>query len=345
MRKYRVAIAGCGPRGKDHAKAFLANAERFDLVAVSDPLPDRQAEIKPLLPKSVRCYGQTEKMLAEERPEVFCFATQPNVRLELVEMGIRYGAKAIAFEKPMANNLAEAKRIRDVCAEAKVLQIQSHQHKYGEHWRKVKELVDSGEIGTVHTIHATAKGWYLHYATHLLDYTMWLNGGHRGVWVTGHAHGRGKLMDNHPSPDYVQGLIGFENGVRGILECGTLAPHLPGDNSFWMDAGAIVYGSEGYAQVVTGSGWQAVTRSSRGLITGKGSFNPDHDQPLYIRDLADWLDDSRRVHPCNGEISYHGFELTVGILQSALERRKITVPVEAASEPIMDRMRRELPES
>jgi len=41
MSKHRVAIAGCGPRGRHHAEAFLANSDRFGLVAVCDLNGDR----------------------------------------------------------------------------------------------------------------------------------------------------------------------------------------------------------------------------------------------------------------------------------------------------------------
>jgi len=243
----------------------------------------------------------------------------------------------------MATSLVEARRIRDVSREAGVKTIVSHQHKYGSHWRKVKGLIDSGEIGEIHTIHATAKGWLLQYGTHLIDYVMFLNGGHRGLWVVGHVHGKEKLSDSHPSPDYAMGQIEFENGVRGIVECGTLAPDQPGENTFWMNAGVTVFGSEGYAQVMVGSGWRAVTKSSSGLVWGSGGFDVAKDQPLYIRDLADWLDDPTEMHPCNGEITYHGFELVMGICLSSLEKRSIRVPVRA-DEPILERLRRELPD-
>lgn len=340
MRKYRVALVGCGPRGRNHAEAFLQNSDRFDLVALCDKDSERLQSLSSVL-NIPETYTDAEGMLSSERPEVFCFATLPQVRLELIELGIKHGVKAIAYEKPMATSLAEAQRIRDLCREAGVKTIVSHQHKYGSHWRKVKELIDRGEIGKIHTIHATAKGWLLQYGTHLVDYMMFLNGGHRGSWVVGHVHGKERLSDSHPSPDYAMGQIEFENGVRGIVECGTLAPDQPGENTFWMNAGATVYGSDGYAQVIVGSGWRAVTKSSSGLVWGSGGFDVAKDQPPYIRDLADWLDDPTKIHPCDGEITYHGFELVMGICLSGLERRKVTVPVES-TEPIVERLRREL---
>jgi len=47
------------------------------------------------------------------------------------------------------------------------------------------------------------------------------------------------------------------------------------------------------------------------------------------------------VHPCNGEVSLHGFELMVGMVQSALDNVKVELPVET-EEPILERMRARL---
>jgi len=338
MKKYSVAVLGGGPRGLDHAKAFLKNSDRFELVAFCDKDEERLGQISSLC-DSAATYTDADKMLSEVTPDVFCFATLPDVRFALVELGVKYGVKAIAYEKPMATSLEEAYRIHQICEEAGVKTIVSHQHKYGDHWRKVKEIANSGDIGEVHTIHATAKGWLLQYATHLLDYMMFLNNGHRAKWVVGHVHGKDKLTDTHPSPDYAIGQFEFENGVRGIVECGTLAPDQPGDNPFWWDAGATVYGSEGYAQVIVGNGWRASTKSSSGLITGPGRFCEAHDQPPYISDLADWLDDPAKVHPCNGQTSYHGFQIAMGICLSSLEQRQVPLPVEVPETPVMDRLK------
>ena len=43
--------------------------------------------------------------------------------------------------------------------------------------------------------------------------------------------------------------------------------------------------------------------------------------------MALWLDDPARVHPCNGESAFKGFEILMAICRSAIERRKITLPL------------------
>ena len=107
------------------------------------------------------------------------------------------------------------------------------------------------------------------------------------------AAGRGKLSDAHPSPDYIAGFIQFANGVRGVLECGAGAPDVPEVDYWWRKCRIGAQGSDGFAEVMTGGGWRAVT--SRGAMSGGGSMDYDLDMPPYIQEMADWLDDPARV--------------------------------------------------
>jgi predicted dehydrogenase len=351
MRRYRACLVGCGPRGAFHTEGFIGNPDRFDLTAVCDLNEER---LKAFAARFgiAKAYRDAEEMLSAERPEVFCFATLPDVRLSLVDLGVRHGVKAIAFEKPMAQDLSEARAILDIANRHDVRLIISHQQKYGPHWAKVKAIVDGGDIGTIEKIHATARSWLSQLGTHLIDYMIWFNGGERIDWVDGLSHGTAMLSDSHPSPDVTFGQLKFRNGVRGIIECGALAPHnIPGDapfrsQGFWFDNSVTIYGTHGYARVVTGGGWRAFTRYSGGeVLSGDGTFNPSYEQPLYLRDLADWLDDPKRVHPCNGDVTYHGFEASMALYVSALERRKVDLPLNVLPEgSLIERLRAELPD-
>ena len=351
MEKYRTVIVGCGHRGGYHAQGFAANSDRFDVVACCDvDTPRAEAFAKQYSIKKV--YSDADKMLATERPDVFCFATMPEMRFPLIELGIKHRVKAIAFEKPMAVELAEAKEIFDRCAAAGIKLVVSHQQKYGKHWRAAKQIVDSGEIGEVTKIHATARAWLSQLGTHIMDYMLWFNNRSKVKWVVGQAIGTGMLSDSHPSADYVIGSMEFENGVRGVYECGAHAPHFNGDHrlrerGFWIDSAVTVHGTLGYARVVTGNGWQAVTKSSGGkVLSGEGDFNPAYEQPLYIKDFADWLDGKITVHPCDGEISYHGFQAVMALYISSLDHHRVDLPLETIpADSLIERLKKELPAS
>ena len=65
--------------------------------------------------------------------------------------------------------------------------VVSHQHRYGVHYRKVKEIIDSGVLGRVHTVYGSATGWMTHMLSHLIEYTRWYNGEAEAAWPMAHC--------------------------------------------------------------------------------------------------------------------------------------------------------------
>lgn len=339
LKTYTVAIAGCGKRGKVHAELFH-NSPRFQVVALSDIDAERMNAAAEIC-GSPALFADAGEMLAATKPDVFCFCTPPAVRLPLIKLGVENGVKLIAYEKPMATNMTEAIEIRDLLRSSGVKSVQSHQRKYNLQFEKVKEIIDSGALGRVHTVYAHATGWMMHMATHLADYLRFFNNEAEAEWVIGQAHGREKFTDNHPSPDYLGGFIQFANGVRGILETGSLAPDVPEVEYWWRKVRVGAQGTEGFAECFVGGGYRAVTASRGYEHSDEGTWDADHEQLPYIEDIALWLDGTK-VHPCDGEGGFKDVEIMCGLMRSATLRRQITFPL-GPGEPELEALEKALP--
>ncbi len=340
---YTVAVAGMGKRGTHHAEAVAKNP-RFKLVGFCDI---DQTRVDSAKQKFGVDYGSLDgaQMLKDTKPDVFIFCTLPNLRLPLIQAGVDSGAKLIAYEKPIATSMNEAIDMYKLMRDAKVKSVVSHQHRYGQHYSKVKEIIASGAIGRVHTVYGHALGWMMHMMTHLIEYASWYNDYSDPQWVVGQADGIEKFADNHPSPDYISILVQYANGVRGVFETGAGAPDVPEVSSWWRKCRVGAQGSEGFAEVLTGGGgegggWRAVTKD--GLISGPGSMDYEHDMGPYVQEIADWLDDDKKVHPCNGETAYKGFEVMMGGMRSVVQRGKVTLPLGRSDEPELDALKKVL---
>jgi len=338
-RKYTVVVVGMGKRGMHHATTFHAS-DRFEVVGICDI--DR-ARLEAAAPKLGNPEMSTDAAaLAQSlKPDVFCFCTLPTLRLPMIKIGVASGAQLIAFEKPIALSSAEAMEIKKVLDESGVKAVVSHQHRYGAHYQKVREIIASGALGRVHTVYGTATGWMMHMLSHLIDYMRWYNGGAEAEWVMAQASGRGKLADVHASPDYIAGFIHFSNGVHGVVECGAGAPDVPEVDYWWRKARIGAQGTDGFAEVLTGGGWRAVTRT--GSFSGPGSMNYDLDMPPYIQDIARWLDDDSQVHPCNFESAYKGHEIMMALCRSVIEGGQVSLPL-ACGEDELKALREKLPD-
>ena len=326
--KYKVVVVGMGKRGMHHATHFQANP-RFEVVGLCDI--DRKRVDDAAAKLGVGLTGTDAAEVARAaRPDVFCFCTLPSIRASMIEIGIDCGARLIAMEKPVALTSHEGFRVRDLVARSGVKVVVSHQHRYGEHYQKVGQIAASGELGRVHSVYATATGWMMHMLSHLIEYSRWYAGRPEAEWVMAQAAGRGKLSDVHPSPDYIAGFVQYANGVHGVIECGAGAPDVPEVDAWWRKCRIGAQGTDGFAEVLTGGGWRAVTKS--GAASGGGSMNYDLDMPPYIQEMADWLDDEVRVHSCNFDDAYKGFEIMMAFCRSVAEGGQVALPLTTAAD-------------
>jgi predicted dehydrogenase len=180
-------------------------------------------------------------------------------------------------------------------------------------------------------VYGSATGWMTHMLSHLIDYTCWFNNYTPATWAMGQAAGRAKLADNHPSPDYIAGVAQFGNGVRGIYECGAGAPDQPEVGKWWGKNRMGAQGTDGFAEVLTNGGWRAITKSA-GYQTGDGAMNYDLDMPPYIQEMADWLDDDKKVHQCNFDHACLGAEIMLALQRSAAEGGQVALPLAAGAD-------------
>ena len=333
MGKYKAMVVGMGKRGKHHAFGFRAN-DNFEVAGICDIMPDALPGLSEELGGAA--YGtDAAKMAADIKPDVFCFCTHPNLRYDLIKLGIDAGAKLIAFEKPLAATSHEAMKIKTLLdANSDVKVVVSHQHRYGAHYQKVREIIDTGALGRIHTVYATSPGWMLHMCTHMIDYMRWYAGNPGAEWVMGQAAGKIKFDDIHASPDYIAGVIQFAGGVRGYLECGAGAPDQPEVAKWWGKNRIGAQGTEGFAEVLTNGGWRAVT--SKGVMSGEGVMNYDADMPPYIQEMADWLDGTIPCHQNCFANAYAGFEIMAGMCQSVIKGGQIALPLTIGMDEIVE---------
>lgn len=336
-KQYSVVVVGMGKRGMHHATAFHANP-RFKVTGICDI---DQARCEAAAPKigNPKISADAASLAKELKPDIFCFCTLPNLRFDFVKAGVDSGAKLIAFEKPVSMSSTEGIKIKELLDKSGVKAVVSHQHRYGEHYKKVKEIIASGALGRIHTVYGTATGWAAHMLSHLIDYTCWFNNYEPAEWAMAQAAGRGKLADLHTSPDYVAGFVHFKNGVRGIYDCGAGAPDVPEVDAskeqklWWRKARMGAQGSEGFAEVITNGGWRAVTKSG-GYQSGTGNMDYVEDMPPYVQEMADWLDDDKKVHPCAFANAYKGFEIMSAFYRSAAEGGQIALPLKTGVDEI-----------
>jgi predicted dehydrogenase len=327
-KKYRVLVVGMGKRGMHHATTFHANP-RFEVAGICD-IDQARLDAAAVKLGNPQTGTDAAKLAAAVKPDLFCFCTLPNLRVPMIKAAVASGAQMIAFEKPVALTSNEAFEMKKLLDAAKVKAVVSHQHRYGAHYQKVKQIAASGALGRIHMVYGSSTGWMTHMLSHLIDYARWYTGEPEAQWAMAQAAGRIKLADNHPSPDYIAGVVQFAGGIRGVFEAGAGAPDQPEVAKWWGKNRICVQGTEGFAEVLTNGGWRAVSKRD-GYQSGEGAMNYEADMPPYIQDMADWLDGTR-VHPCNFENAYKGFEIMAALQRSAAQGGQVALPLTAPAD-------------
>lgn len=152
--KLGLAVIGCGGAGS--ANPGLAAAER--LVALVDvderALADAARRVAPQAP-NLRTYFDYRKMLDECHPEIdaVLIATPDHHHAPAALRAIQYG-KHVFVQKPLAQNLQEARALAEAAKARKVATQMGNQGHAGDGYRILCEYLWAGAIGKVRETHS-----------------------------------------------------------------------------------------------------------------------------------------------------------------------------------------------
>ena len=113
MRQFRLAFVGCGGISTSHLGSYALHADRVQLVATCDIVPERAERAKERYGAD-HAFDSVDALIAGADFDVAVVCTPTPVREEVVAPLAEAG-KHIYIEKPMADTIEEARRMVDVC--------------------------------------------------------------------------------------------------------------------------------------------------------------------------------------------------------------------------------------
>ncbi len=239
--RYRTALIGCGRMGatiddevRDHPNSHLwipyshaaaaVACERTDLVAVSDVLAEKAESIRDRYGVPV-CYTDYREMIDKEKPDIVCIATRPATHSEMTVFAAEHGVKGIYCEKPLCCSMEEADAMVSAVEKNCVKFNYGTQRRYIPVYRKMRELADAGDLGTVQAVivqqGVTAALWGL---THGADMMLFLAGDCKIDFVQGTIVCEDRDWDDNRlnvDPGVASGYVRFQNGVHGYTTAGS----------------------------------------------------------------------------------------------------------------------------
>ena len=147
----RVAIAGAGFIGAVHARsARLAGAR---IIGVSASSPARSEEAARAL-GAERAFATSEELAESPDVDVVHICTPNHLHLPLAEAALAAG-KHVICEKPLATDVAGARRLVDAAAAAGTAAAVPFVYRYYPTVREARDRVRSGATGPVRLVHGT----------------------------------------------------------------------------------------------------------------------------------------------------------------------------------------------
>jgi len=222
----RVGVVGLGYWGPNLARNFAAIAG-CELAWLCDASADARARLQSSFP-AARCTGELNELLEDPALDAIVLATPVPTHAELA-IAVANAGKHCFVEKPLATTAADAERAVAAAAQAGKTLMVGHLLEYHPAVARLKELVDSDELGSLYYIYGNRLNLGKLRAD---ENALWSLGAH-DVSVALHligeepeeclAHGASYVRKN--VQDVVFCYLRFPSGIVAHLHLSWLDPH------------------------------------------------------------------------------------------------------------------------
>jgi predicted dehydrogenase len=176
MADLRAGLVGLGEMGRHHARV-LGSLPGVELVGVVEPEPptDRAAQQLPIVSTVEELLDVGVDLAVVSVPT----ASHESVAVRLAEAGVH-----ALIEKPVAPDVAAARRIADAFTAGGLLACVGHIERYNPALQEMRRRLKNGELGEIYQIATRRQGPFpariadggvvLDLATHDVDLTAWV---------------------------------------------------------------------------------------------------------------------------------------------------------------------------
>lgn len=211
MNNVRMAIIGYGNMGSTHANyLFNDTVKGASLTAVCDTDPDKLDVAKEKYGDKVALYATAEELFAADACDAVLIATPHYDHPPLAIKAFKHNLHVLS-EKPAGVHTKQVKEMNAAAEKADRIFGIMFQQRFNPGHRKIRELIQGGELGTLRRISWTITNWYR-------TESYYRSGGWRATWS---GEGGGVLLNQCPhNLDLWQWFFGMPQRVRAFCHYG-----------------------------------------------------------------------------------------------------------------------------
>ena len=200
----------------------------------------------------VPVYADAAQMLSIHKPQLLSIATHPDSHYHYCRLAASYGVRVIICEKPLADNIGEARKIARLAKNKNTTIITNHERRYSQDYIRAKAILESGKLGALLCVNAKLYmginrrlvDVFWHDGTHLADAIMFLTGS-----VLKHKKSWGANLTSRSGTAWLEGslLSGRKRektpSIPVIFEIGAGRDHLVFEMEFSCEKGRLRIGN------------------------------------------------------------------------------------------------------
>ncbi|HDG1675876.1 TPA: Gfo/Idh/MocA family oxidoreductase [Kluyvera ascorbata] len=211
MDKVRFGIIGVGNIGTLHARYLMAGTvKEACLTAVCDNDLSKHPAIRQLVGGGITLFDDAETMLKSGLIDAVIVSTPHYDHPGLSMMAMRHGIHTLC-EKPAGVYTAQVREMNEYARGCNVVFGMMFNQRPNPLYQKVKDLIDSGELGELRRSNWIITNWYR-------SQSYYNSGGWRATWK---GEGGGVLLNQDPHQlDLWQWLVGMPVRMRAFCQFG-----------------------------------------------------------------------------------------------------------------------------
>ena len=342
----KYAIIGCGRISELHI--FAAKKNGLEIVALCDLVYDKartRAEQSGLA--NAKIYNDYKEMLKAEKPELVAVTTDSGAHAAVAIDALCAGCNVI-IEKPMALDMADARKICALAKETGLKVCACHQNRFNKSIKQIRDAVEDGKFGKL--LHGSAYvrwnrdddyysqadwrgkwksdgGALMNQSIHDIDLLRWMMGPEIDeVYAYTDRLSHNKIE----AEDFGAALVKFTNGSYGIIE-GTTNVYRED-----LEEKLVIFGTKGTAKAggtscnalevwdIEGENRNREEVMKQALETPPNVYGFGHNS-VYA-DMIDSIANNREPY-ITAKDGMDALELVLAIYLSAAENRPVKLPL------------------
>ena len=325
MAKFKIALIGCGGRGRLNAAA-AQKAKDVDVIALVDVSRENAEDVKKTYGfENANIYTSEDDMLANESPDIVEICLWTGLHLPVFKKCAEAGIKDVFMEKPMAPTWAECREIARIAEETGCRLYFSHQRRFQPGNIAVKKYIADGMIGKILRVDMFAPPNLLDCGTHSVDQALNFLDGKPVKWVLGSLDATEPVnFFGVKAENTFSGTIVWEDNIIGNLYTGF--------KDIDIYTGVRVFGEKGFFEVE----WDG--QISRYAIYDRPDWKPEEVPEVENQDLVACIEhvcecaQTGKESTLSYKNAYQATEILFALYESVRQRRIINLPLEGVDD-------------